>query len=184
MHHTLNHSAKGERIYQLEPHVSYFNINSSDRKSFIFPFQVMGYMLGFFILMGLYFAVFKDDPSVGGIVTWICCIFAPFYLPGVYHYRRSFLQDRSTEIEVDSRNRMLRYINREKGQDLLFHAEQVQRCDIYVSAMLPYLTEYLCIELAGGRKIVLSGLIATPRELAEELELDCNIHRRYFNPVP
>lgn len=168
----------------LEPYVSYFDVQSRDQNSFLFPFQVMGYCLGFFLLVGFYFTLFKDDPSISAIVVWMFCIFGPFYVPGVYHYRRCLNHDWDTQLEIDSRNRWLRYTNHRKGENFLFHADQVEKCQVSISILFPYRIDHLTLVLQGGKKIHVSGLVASPREVIDHLDLKYEVERRLFNSVP
>jgi hypothetical protein len=162
--------------------VSYFDIHSKEQGPFIFPFQMMGYFMCFFVLLDLYFILFQDDTSVSSIVVWIFCIFSPFYLPGLYHYACYRDLEQDTRLEVDSRHQMIKYSNEQQGENLLFHTSQVEHCQVSLSILFPYRIDYLTLRLKGGKTIYVSGLIASPEEILTELDLSYEVERRWFNP--
>ncbi len=168
----------------LEPYVSYYDIHTHSQSQYLLPFQMMGYCLFFFVGLGFYFAIFLDDPSLTMVVAWLFFIFAPFYLPGLYHYSQYLARDQHTSVEVDCKNRWMRYQNSQKGENLLFHADQVLQCRVYLSVLFPYQIDYLSLSLEGGKKIHLSGLIVEPKEIIEDLSLPFEVERKLFNSVP
>ncbi len=167
-----------------ETHVEHFTFQKEKQSHFIFPFEMMTYFMLLFLALGLFFALYHDDQSVGHIAIWIHCVFAPFYLPGLYHYYQYLSRDQHSEIELDSRHGLIKFTNASRQENLLFHVSQIQSCRVHYSILFPYRIDRLTLHLSGGRQLHISGLVVPPLELLSRFDLPYQIERRLFNAAP
>jgi len=168
----------------LEPYVAYFDARTQDQDTFIFPFQMMGYCMLFFLCMGFYFAFSESDSNISVVIVWLMSIFAPFYIPGIYHYAQYFARDRHTQLELDTRHEWIKYTNIKRGENLLFHVDQIEACQVNCSILFPYRIDYMTIIIQGGKKIHVSSLVVEPHEIISHLGLSYQMRRRWFNSAP
>ena len=169
---------------RLEPHVDLFNIHSTSKSGFIFPFQVISYCLISLVILGLVGWVFTEDHTIVTLVVLIQLFFAPFFLPGLYYYYRFMKQEKHVELELDSRHELIKYSQGEQGLHVLFHLDQVEKCTLHMSLIFPYKIDYLSLQLAGGPLICISSLVIEPTEILSRFSLDYTIEKRMFNALP
>ena len=169
---------------EIEPHVRYFDIESSEKKQFVLPFQLITLFLFIFIIVGFATWLIWDDNSATMIVLGLQCAFAPFYLPGLYFYSRSLKKETDTEIELDKKYGFIKYTNDSTGQNLMFHESQVEHCEVNLSLLLPYRVDYIFLRLKGGKTIFISSLIVEPNEILKDFSFPYQIKKRWINPLP
>jgi len=164
--------------------VEHFTFQKEKQSQFTFPFEMMTYFMLFFLGLGLFFALFKEDTSVGHIVIWVHCIFAPFYLPGLYHYHQYLSRDQHTEVELDSRHGLIKFCNPTRQENMLFHISQIESCQVHCSILFPYRLDRLTLSLVGGQQLHISSLVVNPAEVLSRFELSYQVERRLFNSAP
>ena len=168
----------------IEPHVKVFDIDSTEKKYFVFPFQLITAFLFAFIIIGFVCWFAWEDNSATFIVVALQLAFAPFYLPGLYLYNRYLKRENHTEVELDKKNRLIKYSNSQDGRNLLFHESQIEKCEISLSIFVPYRLDYIHLHLKGGRVIVISSLIVEPKEILKHFSFPYQIRKRWVNPFP
>ena len=114
----------------IEPHVRIFDIDSSEKKPFILPFQLISWFLLAFIVIGFACWFVWEDNSATLLVVALQLAFAPFYLPGLYFYKYYLKKEHHTEVELDQKHRLIKYTNFKDGRNLLFHESQIEKCEI------------------------------------------------------
>ena len=169
---------------EIEPHVQYFDIESSEKKQFILPFQLITWFLFIFIIIGFATWLIWNDNSATMVVLGLQCAFAPFYLPGLYLYSKSLKRETDTEVELDKKNGYIMYTNEKTGKNLLFHESQVEHCEVNLSLLLPYRVDYLSMRLKGGKTVSISSLIVEPKEILNNFSFPYQIQKRWINPLP
>lgn len=167
-----------------EPFVDHFSFRQDKQSQFVFPFEMMTYCMLFFLLLGFFFTLYREDPGVSAIVIWLYCVFAPFYIPGLYHYYQYLARDRHTEVELDSRQQLIQYSNPTRQENILFHASQIEHCAVHCSILFPYRIDRLCLTLRGGRQLHISGLVVSPHEFLARFDLPHRVEHRLFNAAP
>lgn len=167
-----------------ESYVEHFTFQKEKQSHFIFPFEMMTYFMLFFLALGLFFTLYHDNQSVGHIVIWMYCVFAPFYVPGLYHYYQYLSRDRHSEVELDSRHGLIKFANSTRQENILFHVSQIETCQVHYSILFPYRIDRLTLSLSGGRQLHISGLVVPPSEILSRFDLPYQVERRLFNSAP
>jgi hypothetical protein len=180
---TLSPANTLEKV-RLEPHVDQYDIHSTSKSGFTFPFQVISYCLISLVILGLIGWLFTEDFITIKLVLLIQLFFAPFYLPGLYYYFSFLKREKQVELELDSRNQLIKYFQGEKGLHVLFHLDQIEQCVLNVSLIFPYKIDYLSLQLKGGPQIYISSLLIDPAEILSRFAIEYTIEKRMFNPLP
>ncbi|MEM7373569.1 MAG: hypothetical protein AAF587_33400 [Bacteroidota bacterium] len=168
----------------LEPHVELFDIHSKEKGPFIFPFQLITYCLIAMVALGFVAFLIMDDTSIVQVIFWIQLILAPFYLPGLYYYSRYFMQERFTQVELDFKSQLIKYSHSKTEINLLFQADQVESCVLYMSLLFPYKVNYLSLQLKDGPRVHISSLVVEPSLILHHFSLDYEVRKRLVNAIP
>ncbi|MEL6630597.1 MAG: hypothetical protein AAFQ83_03990 [Bacteroidota bacterium] len=181
---SLPNSSSDGHVKVLEPHVSYFDIHSSEKQALTLPFQLMSYLLLFFVVIGFYYHLVQGENSITPLITWLFAIFAPFYFPGIYLFNQYMVREQRKQVEIDERYQYIQYVDRHTGENILFHVDQVDRVTLNMSMMFPYGVDYMSMYLKGGKVIHISSLVVSPRILINAMGFEYEIKERVFNPFP
>lgn len=168
----------------VEPYVHSYSLALTDQSRFTLPFQLMSYLLLSLIVFGFYGWLVNENNQIISVVIWLHAIFAPFYIPGVYHYYRFLRHEESKEVEIDERNKYIQYHNSRTGEKFLFHASQIVKCRYYRTILFPYNIDYVQLILKGGKEVYLSSLVVDPRELLADLDVRYSVEQKLFNSMP
>lgn len=179
---TKKKKAYRKTIELLEPHVTYFETDETNQSRFTLPFHLMTATLGIMLCLAFYFWLTVEDYMMIRVCIWMQLIFAPMYVPGLYFYAMYYERDRYTELEVDSKNELIKYRGQE--QHLLFHKSQVERCEIHLSMLFPYQLDYLTLHLKGGQQVHVSSLVIDPKWMVRWFESQPTVTRAWFNVMP
>ncbi|MEO0895622.1 MAG: hypothetical protein AAFY71_04460 [Bacteroidota bacterium] len=168
----------------LEPHVSYYDINSQSRSELAFPLHLMAGTLLFFVAIALVNLIFYGNDSFNLVIFWLYCIFSPFYFPGIYHLYQYAKREENKRLEIDHKHHLITYEDKEAERNLHFSLDSIEKCTIYHTQMLPYGIDYMEIELKGGQRVFCSTLLIDPWEMVDELGIPYQIKKRVFNALP
>lgn len=165
----------------IEPHVEYHDVHTAQQSRFLFPLQVVFYVMLVINFCSLsFFFVSNDQYIVITILMWVSGVFCMLCLPIWFGFSRSLQHDKGTLLEVDNKYGLIKYTNPERNLNLLFHKSQVEKCEIRKSLISPFHVEYLILNLSGGIKLKISSLVINPKEMAREFTLPYTVSRGMF----
>lgn len=175
-------SQNGSLLLSIEPHVEIHRVDETRQHHFTLPFQLMLGSMGVMLALAFYFWFAFEDKTTVQIICYMQLIFAPFYIPGIYFYSKYYTKDINSCLEIDSKNRLIQYES--PKESLLFHADQVEHCEIHMSLLLPYQIHYTTLKLKGGKVLNISSLLITPDKLMKYLSIFPEVHQHAFNVMP
>ncbi|GAB4411425.1 MAG: hypothetical protein OHK0039_16620 [Bacteroidia bacterium] len=143
----------------------------------------MLYVLMALTLVALYAKYALGNGSLVGVLLWMQCLFAPYYLPALYYHNRYASLEAGTELEVDTRHGLIQFARRQEGVNMLFHVSQIRQCRLACNLLLPHQIDVLTLSLDGGYEIQLSSLVVDPYAFTGRFGLPVEMHRRLFGPV-
>lgn len=166
----------------IEPHVSAFRMSDKVADRFSSPFEWMTYCLAAMILSAILFWMWTDSTLLIEVSIGTLLVIAPFYFLGLIYSLRYYYREQNTQVEIDHKHCLIQYKNRRKN--LLFRFDQVRRCDVTISSLLPNSLEYTSIRLEGDIDIHISNLIVDPAEIVALFAAPYGVHRKLFNRLP
>ncbi|MEZ4826516.1 MAG: hypothetical protein R3C61_09510 [Bacteroidia bacterium] len=168
----------------IEPHVSYYDIFSSDKRNAIMPFQIATIVISGLIAMGFVSWIFQDSNPVTSFFIASVFVLAIVYIPYVYAYLRFFTREEQTMVEIDNKYGYIKYTNGRTNQNLLFHSSQITACRFNRSLLFPLKIDFLTLDLKGGRRIHVSSLVVNPRDMIRDLSIPYELRSRVINFMP
>ena len=175
-------SSDGSLLTNLEPHVEIFRVDESRQQKFTLPFQLMVGSMAVMLVMAFYFWFAYQDRTSVQIICYMQLLFAPFYIPGIYFYAKYYAKDTKSRLEIDSNNKLIQLES--PSESLLFHADQVESCEIHMSLILPYQLHYTKLRLEGGKELNISNLLIEPGKLMKYLSIHPEVHQHAINVMP
>lgn len=165
-----------------ESRIRWYDFRSRTQQPFLRPFQIIGIGLAGLLLLSSVIRHQEGNQALvhtllilGGILLGLC-------LPGLLYYLHYFVRSRRTGLELDEENGFIRYVNAFEGQNLLFHAEQVDRCVLCLNLLLPYRVDTIILFLRGGHTIEVSSLVMDPLELIRRFGFRPEVYQRWLGP--
>ncbi|MDX2249424.1 MAG: hypothetical protein SF052_21755 [Bacteroidia bacterium] len=170
--------------FEIEPHVTYYDILRTDKRTAILPFQVATIVISGLIAMGFVSWLFQQENPVTYFFIGIVFLLAILYLPYVFFYLSFFSKEEQTRVEIDTKHGYIKYTNPRISQNLLFHRSQITFCQLNRSLLFPFKIDFITLDLKGGRRIHISSLVVDPRDMIRDLSLPYELRSRVFNFMP
>ena len=157
-----NRNSSSERDIILEPHVWNYDFSPLHARKLAQPWQIMGVLGIFCLLVGLWSAFIRGDMVTMEVALSLMAVMGGFALAGQFSIEWKVRMEKEAEIEVDFRDELILYQN--QNRKVLFHISQIEHCEIRNHLMFPYQLQELHISLAGGDELCVSSLLMNPEE--------------------